>query len=90
MRARGFFEHLLGLRMLRPGDSLLLRRSSVHAIGITRPFRALGLSDDYVVMDVKTVRPWTIVRFPGCRYVLELPLDTDPPAVGSRLEVSNV
>jgi uncharacterized membrane protein (UPF0127 family) len=62
----------------------------VHAMGIAQAFRAVGLSDDYVVMSIKTLRPWTAARFPGCRYVLELPLDLDPPAVGSRLEVSSV
>ena len=76
--------------MLDPGEALLLGRSSVHAMGITRSFRAVGLGDDYVVMDVKTLRPWTVVRFPGCHYVLELPLDIEPPAVGSRLEESYV
>lgn len=90
MEARGFFEHLLGLRSLGPGKALLLERSSVHSIGIPTTFRAIGLSDDYVVMDVKTLRPWSIVSFRGCRHVLELPIDMDPPAVGSRLEVSSV
>jgi hypothetical protein len=90
MAARGFLERLLGLRMLEPGSALLLERSSVHAIGMTQAFRAVGLSDDYVVMNVKTVRPWAAVRFRGCRYVLELPLDLVPPAIGTRLEVSRV
>lgn len=88
MLARGFLEHLRGLRMVEPGNALLLATSSVHAIGIARPFRAVGLSDDYVVMDVKTLRPWSVVRFRTCRYVLELPLDIAPPELGSRLEVS--
>lgn len=90
MEARGFLENLLGLRMVEPGEALLLERSSVHAMGIRRSFRAVGLSDDYVVMGVKTLRPWSVVRFRGCRYVLELPLEVRPPAVGSRLEVSSV
>lgn len=90
MAARGFLEHLRGMKVLEPGDALLLEGSSVHAIGMTRPLRAVGLSDDYVVMDVKTLRPWTAVRFPGSSYVLELPLDLDPPAVGSRLELRSV
>lgn len=90
MRAEGFLEHLRGLRMLDPGSAMLLDRSSVHAVGISQPFRAVGLSDDYVVMDVRIVRPWTAVRFRGCSYVVELPVDVDPPAVGARLVVSRV
>ena len=90
VQAEGFLERLLGLRMLEPGSALLLDRASVHALGMTRSFRAVGLSDDYVVMDVKTLRPWTVIGFRNCRYVLELPVDLDPPPVGSRLKVSNV
>lgn len=88
--ARGFLERLRGMKMVGPGQAVLLETSSVHAIGVKHAFRAVGLSHDYVVMRIVTVRPWSIVSFPGCRYVVELPLEIDPPPVGARLEVSSV
>ena len=88
--ARGFLERVRGMKMVGPGGAVLLETSSVHAIGFRHPFRAVGLSGDHVVMQVMTVRPWTIVRLAGCRYVVELPLDVEPPSIGTRLEVSDV
>lgn len=90
MRPEGFLERLRGLRLLEPGGAILIETSSVHSIGIKQSFHALGLSDDYVVMDVATMHPWSAIRFRGCRYVLELPFELDPPAVGTRLEVNHV
>ena len=89
-KARGFLDRLRGMKMVGPRDAVLLETSSVHAIGIKHPFWAVGMSNDHVVMEVMTVRPWTIVRLPGCRYVVELPLDVEPPSVGTKLDVRDV
>ena len=88
-RALGFAEHLRGLKMIGPGQAMLLETSTVHAFGMKYPFRAVGLTEDYVVTRVVIVHPWTAARFHGCRYVLELPLDQEPPPIGEQLEVSN-
>lgn len=89
-RAEGFADRLWGLHKLEPGSTLLLETSSIHSIGLGRAFRAVALSDEYVVMDVRTVSPWRAMFFRDCRYVMELPLDVEPPPPGTRLEVSDV
>lgn len=76
--------------MLDPGSALLLETSSVHAIGLSRPFNAVALNDEHLVIDVREVRPGDLVRFKGCRFVVELPIDVDPPHMGTHLEVTDV
>ncbi len=90
LRARGFRDHLRGLRGRQPGSSMLLETSSVHSFGLKTPFRAIGVTDSHVVSRVTIVRPWRISMFPGCRYVVELPMAVPPPTVGARLEVAGV
>lgn len=86
-RARSFFERWRGLRGLGEGASMIIETSSVHAVGMRESFRAIGLSEDLVVAEIRLVRPWQAVRFPGCRYVMEMPIEEEAPRVGSRVEV---
>lgn len=88
LRAEGFADRFRGLKGLDPGTSLLLATSSVHSVGLGRPFTAVGLTDGFVVAGSRVVKPNRIARFPGCSYVLELPIDVPPPSVGSTLEVT--
>lgn len=69
---------------------MIFDTSSVHAFGLSEPFWAVGLTDRGIVSGVKVVRPWGIVVFRDCRYVMELPLGVTPPPVGARLEVFGV
>lgn len=87
MEAESFGDRLTGLRRLGPGESLIIRTSSVHALGMKRPFRAIGLSSDLVVIAHATVRPWRAIWFRRCSYVVELPLEVAPPPIGARMEI---
>ena len=89
MEAESFADRLRGLHRLEPGASLLIRTSSVHAFGLHRSFRAIGLSGELEVVAHTIVRPWRAVRFPGCAFVIEMPVDAPPPPVGSRLEMKD-
>lgn len=88
MEAETFAERFFGLRRLEPGASLLIRRSSVHAWGMKRPFRAVALDADFVVLAHVAVQPWKVVSFPGSAAVVELPMRIPPPPIGTQLEVT--
>lgn len=88
MEAESFADRFFGLRRLHPGASLLIRRSSVHGWGMKRPFRAIALDADLVVVARVAVEPGKVVRFPGCAAVVELPIQVTPPPMGAKLEVT--
>lgn len=69
---------------------MLLETSSVHTFGMGRSLWAVGLTERYVVSEVRLMRPMRIAMFPDCRYVMELPPDVSPPPVGVRLELARV
>jgi hypothetical protein len=46
-----------------------------------------GLTNTFEVVKTREVKPWRVVNFPGCRYVLELPIDVEPPLTGETLEM---
>ena len=87
MEAQSFADRFRGLNKLEPGESLLIRTSSVHAFGFRHPFRAIGLSANLEVVAHTIVQPWRLVWFPGCAFVVEMPTDAVPPPMGSRLEM---
>lgn len=89
LRAEGFLDHLRGLRGA-PGRAVLLETSSVHGIGIGGPFHAVALSRDLEVTAARVVRPWRVATFRRTKYVMELPLEIEPPRVGTVLELSHV
>ncbi len=88
-RARSFTQRWRGLRSRNAGGGLLLRTRSVHGFGMRDPFLAVGLSDDLRVVAARVVSPGGVAYFSGCRWVLELPLEADPPPPGATLEVSD-
>lgn len=90
LHAETFLERRRGLKDQPQGTSVLIETKSVHGIGVSRPFRAVGLTSDLDVRGAKLVKPWRIVSFPGCRFVLELPVDASVPDTGSRLELTHV
>lgn len=89
LQAESFGDRLLGLHRLSPNDSLLMATSSVHGWGMRRPFRAIGLTSDLVVVAQATVRPWRMVWFRGCSYVVEMPLEVEPPPAGAQMELTS-
>ena len=90
MTANTFFERWRGLRGAAPDASLLIRTNSVHGVGMDRPFQAIGLSEDYQVMESRVVAPGGFARFRSCKWVLETPADAYPPAPGQTLELVDV
>ena len=90
LQAETFLERRRGLKRQPEGTSILLETSSVHGIGVSEPFTAVGLTPDLDVTQAKLVKPWRVVSFPGCRFVLELPVDASVPEKGSRLELAYV
>ena len=87
MSATTFFERWRGLRGAEPNMSLLLKTNSVHGVGMDRPFRAIGLTEEYRVVTSRVVAPGRFVRFSACTWVLETPLDVDLPQIGVALEL---
>ena len=85
--ARTFWQRWRGLNGLPSGASILIGTSSVHGFGLSEPFRAIGLTSLLQVSATCVVEPGRIARFPGCSYVLELPLGADAPEPGEMLEL---
>ena len=85
--ARTFWQRLRGLKSF---DAVLIKTRSVHGIGMSSPFRAVGLDGQFEVRTVRVVEPGEVALFPNCRHVLELPMTAEPPAPGSKLEVVGV
>jgi hypothetical protein len=88
--ARSFRERRRGLKGLPEGSAILMKTRSVHGFGVKAPFRAVGLTKTFEVVKIHEVIPWRVVNFPGCRYVLELPMDVEPPLTGETLEMRSV
>ena len=87
LAADNFLERWRGLRGAGPDAALLLRTSSVHGMGMDRPFQAIGLSADYRVLETRQVEPGRFARFRGCKWILEIPAELAPPAMGQTLEL---
>lgn len=88
--AESRYERWRGLRGRSDEIALLLATCSVHGLGLSRSFQAIGLTAGGVVSRVRTVDPGRVALLRGCRYILELPLEVTPPRVGTRLEISHV
>lgn len=69
---------------------MLLATASIHSIGMSRRFRAVGLGADGVVQRIRVVEPGRLVLMPACSHILELPMGVTPPPAGTRLEAHNV
>ena len=85
--ATTFWQRWRGLKSF---EAVLMRTRTVHGIGMPAPFRAIGLSAGFEVKVDRVVEPGEVAAFAGCSYVLELPMSTEAPLVGSKLEVVDV
>ncbi|MEE9176820.1 MAG: hypothetical protein V3U46_00145 [Acidimicrobiia bacterium] len=88
--ARTFWQRWRGLKSLPAGAAVLIRTSSVHGFAVGAPFRAVGLTQRFQVAATQVVEPGRVAKFPGCRYVLELPLGAEAPEPGVMLELRRV
>lgn len=78
-----------GLKARDAGSSLLIETKSVHSLGMASSFRAVALTADLEVISTRIMEPGQIARFPGCSYVLEMPVGYETPAVGTILELQD-
>lgn len=83
--AEGFWERLVGMRALHPGQALLLAARSVHGIGLSAPLTVVGLDGGGTVVGVRVLRPGRVVSFRRARWMLELPAGEPAPAIGTRV-----
>lgn len=87
--ATGFYGRWRGLKAHPEETSLLIRTSSVHGFGMSKPFMAVGLDKHLRVTATRLVRPRRVAWFRGARFVLELPAATEPPREGTALEIQS-
>jgi hypothetical protein len=87
--ATNFVERWRGLRRSST-DAMLISTRSVHGLGMDRPLLAVGLDADYRVIGWRVLSPNRIIGLKGARHWLELPVDDEPPPIGSFLEVTHV
>ncbi len=88
-RAESFLSRFRGLRGRPAGTAVLMETTSVHGFGLTDPFYAVALTGDLVVSEVRRVDPGSVAWFRGCKLVLELPIGSDLPVPGERLELAH-
>jgi hypothetical protein len=80
--AERFLERWRGLRPRPDGRSMIVPGASVHAFGMKDPVWAVGLDASDLVIDVRFLRPGTVVWIRGAKKVLEIPASARPPEVG--------
>ena len=81
--ATSFVDRLVGIRRAGTGG-LLLRCSSVHAVGVQEPLRIIHLGRDGTVECQDLLTAGRRVRARGA-WILELPLSTSGPDPGTHL-----
>jgi hypothetical protein len=81
--AAGFARRWRGLRGREEGAALLLSGCSVHGVGMRRPLWTVGLDVAGLVVGVRRLDPGRLVWMRGAAWVLELPIERLPPAVGA-------
>lgn len=80
-----FVDRLRGLLGSDPGRIVVIPGSAVHGMGMRRPIRVIGLGPTGAVIGHRVLRPWRAIRIHGARWMVEGPLDTEVPAIGTRL-----
>ncbi len=85
--ANSFLDNLRGINGVPDGTGLLLRKRSVHTIGLNTTMWGVGVDSSGTVLAVKKMRPNRFFHYSACAYVVELPREIDPPAPGDRLRV---
>ncbi|HSJ33598.1 MAG TPA: hypothetical protein VLB85_00890 [Acidimicrobiia bacterium] len=78
-RLRGLIGH--------PLFPLLLATSSVHGFHLSTELTVVALDRAGVVLTVRRLRPWRVIRVRGASWMLELPRRVPGPRVGDRLQL---
>jgi hypothetical protein len=88
--ARTFADRLLGVWRVPEGSTVVLPVSSVHSFGRRRPLEVVGLDAERQVVSMRTLRPNRIVVMPAARFIIEAPVGGPLPAMGDRVEMTDV
>lgn len=83
MTVPGRLRGLIG----RPAFPLLLATSSVHGFHMASDLTVVALNRAGVVLEVRRLRPWRVIRVRGASWMLELPLHLPCPRAGDRLQL---
>jgi hypothetical protein len=88
--ARTFADRLLGVRRVPDGTTVVLPVASVHGFGRRRALQVVGLDEASRVVALKTLEPNRIVVIPRARMIIETPIGGPLPALGDRVEMTDV
>lgn len=85
--ARSFLDRWLGIRRVAGSKPVLIPTRSVHGFGLEAPLLVAVIDAGMRVGQVRALRPGGVLTFPTARYVLEMPMGSEPPPPGSVLEL---
>ena len=85
-----FVERLRGVSMSTAARGVVIRRSAVHTMGMSRAIETFAVDRKGRVVEARTLAPNRFAWFRGARYLVELPAGSDLPEVGSVVEVALV
>jgi hypothetical protein len=85
-----FLERFRGVKMSAAARGVLIRRSAVHTIGMSRAIETFAVDRQGRVVEARTLAPNQFAWFRGARYLVELPAGSDVPKVGTMVEVAHV
>jgi hypothetical protein len=88
--AESFFERFRGVKLSAAVSGVVIRRSAVHTMGVSRPIETVAVDREGRVMDVRTLAPNRFAWFRGASYLVELPAGTEVPEVGSMVVMADV
>ena len=74
-----------GLSPRPNGRRMLFEANSVHGFGMREAVWAVGLTRDGEVIEVSRLEPRRLVWLRGAHWILELPIDEEPPRPGQRM-----
>ena len=89
-RPSTFIERFRGLRAEASHARLLFETSSVHSFGMTRAISVVMIDHDLQVIRAQTLSPNRLIHERRARFILELPDDTELPAIGASVEILDV
>lgn len=82
--ADSFWLRLRGL-IPRATHGLLIRGPSVHAFGMRHSLEVVGLDEGMKVVEIRTLKPSSMMHMRAVRWLLELPEGSQTPEIGSTI-----
>ncbi|MEX1124100.1 MAG: hypothetical protein WD895_00735 [Acidimicrobiia bacterium] len=89
-RPSTFIERFRGLRGEPDDARLLFETSSVHTLGMTRSISVVMIDHDLRVIRAQSLLPNRVIHDRTAQFILELPCDTELPAIGASVEIIDV